>query len=115
MHLQLASGRYCPTKGEDGSKHPVVFASRTLSRAEQNYAQIEREGLAVVFGVPHLHKYLYGIHFTLVSDHKMLLTLFNEKMGCPLYRVRVSKDSAMGPQVIWLPVYFQAPARSYEC
>ena len=68
-------------QGQDGSEHPVVFASRTLSRAEQNHAQIKREGLAVVFGVTNLNEYLYGIHFMLVSDHKPLLTLFNEKMG----------------------------------
>lgn len=36
---------------QDGKERPVAFASRTLSTAEQNYAQIEREGLAVVFGV----------------------------------------------------------------
>ena len=30
--------------------HPVQFASRTLNSAEQNYSQIEREGLSVLFG-----------------------------------------------------------------
>ena len=35
----------------NGTKRPIAFASRTLSMAEQNYAQLEKEGLGLVFGV----------------------------------------------------------------
>ena len=38
-------------KMDDGSERPVCFASRTLSAAEQKYAEIEREALSLVWGV----------------------------------------------------------------
>ncbi len=59
------------------------FAYRTLTAAEKYYSQIEREGLACVFGVEKFHSYLYGHKYVLATDHKPLLTLFNEKRAVP--------------------------------
>ena len=36
---------------DDNSEKPVAYASRTLTKSEMAYAQIERAGLALVFGV----------------------------------------------------------------
>ena len=63
---------------KDGSEKPIYFPSRALSKAERNYAQIECEGLAVIFGVSKFHKYIYGQEFTIITDHKLLLGLFKE-------------------------------------
>ncbi|KAL7853111.1 hypothetical protein SRHO_G00188960 [Serrasalmus rhombeus] len=67
----------------DGSERPIGFVSRTLSAAEKNYSQLDKEGLAVVFGVTKFHKYLYGRQFVIVTDHKPLISLFSEMRAIP--------------------------------
>ena len=76
----------------DISDKPVAFASRTLAPAERNYAQIEREGLAIIFGVTKFHKYVYGRDFVIQSDNRPLLGLLKQdKMISPLESARIQR------------------------
>ena len=68
----------------DGSERPVGYVSRTLAPSEAKYSQIEKEGLACIFGVKKFHAYLYGHHFTLYTDHLPLKSLFKEHSNIPL-------------------------------
>lgn len=62
----------------DGSERPIGYASRSLSASQRNYSQLEKEALALVFGVQRFHAYLFGHHFELVTDHQPLLALLHQ-------------------------------------
>lgn len=51
---------------------PVALASKTLSGPETRYSNIEREMLAVVFGLEKFHHYVWGQAVTIQTDHKPL-------------------------------------------
>ncbi|UYV73747.1 hypothetical protein LAZ67_11000696, partial [Cordylochernes scorpioides] len=67
----------------EGQERPIMFASRTLSEAEQNYSQIEKEALAIIYGVTKFHQFIYGRKFILITDHKPLVTILGSRSGIP--------------------------------
>ncbi len=54
---------------------PVAYASRSLSDAERRYAQIEKEMLAIAFGLEKFHHYTFGRHVKVITDHKPLVSI----------------------------------------
>lgn len=60
-------------QAHDGVLHPVAYASRRLLQREVAYATVEREGLALIWGIQKFHTYLYGRPFVLETDHQPLL------------------------------------------
>ena len=67
----------------DGGERPIAYASRTLTQSKKGYVQLEKEVLSLVFGIKKFHQFLYGRRFTLVTDHKPLLTILGPKRGLP--------------------------------
>ena len=67
---------------------PIAFASRTLTDAEKNYAMIELECQAVIFGLTKFHNYLYGRKFKVVTDHKPLTYIFLKQLDKAPKRLR---------------------------
>jgi hypothetical protein len=59
----------------DGVLHPVSFASRKLLDRETRYSTIERECLAIVWAITKFSKFLWGVEFTLQTDHRPLVYL----------------------------------------
>ena len=60
---------------------PVAYASRTLTETEKRYAQIEKEMLAVSFGLEKFHHYTYGRHVSVDTDHKPLVVIVTKPLS----------------------------------
>ena len=56
----------------EGKRALISAASRTLSAAEKNYGVVEREALAVVYGIQYFRSYLFGKTFLVITDHQCL-------------------------------------------
>ena len=77
---------------EDHSEKPIAFASRSLSPAEKNYSQLDKEALAILFGVKKFHQYVYGRQFVIQTDHKPLERVLNpDKMTPPMAAARIQR------------------------
>ena len=62
---------------------PVAYGSRTLSSCEQRYANIERELLAITWGVQKFHTYvhIYGRKVIVEADHKPLQAITRKPLN----------------------------------
>ncbi|GFS43630.1 transposon Tf2-9 polyprotein [Nephila pilipes] len=59
---------------------PASFVSRSLTNSEKNYAQIEKELLAIVFSFEKYHNFVYGRKVAIQSDHKPLMAIVKKPM-----------------------------------
>ena len=68
----------------NGIEKPIAHASKTLTETQRRYSQIEREALAIIFGVKKFHQFLFGRKFCLVTDHKPLVSIFSPDKHFPV-------------------------------
>lgn len=65
------------------SERPIAYASRSLTDAERNYSQLDREALAIIFSVDHFFQYLFGRKFSLLTDNQPLIRIFHQHAQLP--------------------------------
>ncbi|XP_049276119.1 uncharacterized protein K02A2.6-like [Rhipicephalus sanguineus] len=68
---------------DSGAERPIAFASRSLAPTERNYSHIDKEVLALMFGVTKFRQYLWGREFEAITDHKPLLGLLSPDKRVP--------------------------------
>ena len=94
---------------DDGQEHPIVYASRTLTPAEQGYSQLEKENLAIVFGVKKFHNYIYGQQFShRFRSPATILFVQSSKSNFPYC---ICKNTALGTYTQCLPVHYLSESR----
>ena len=74
----------------DGWK-PNAFASRFLNSCEERYRVNELELLGVVWPIEYFENYLYGNNFTVITDHRALLSIMKENRWNKSYNSRLPR------------------------
>ena len=64
---------------QDEKEVVIAYSSRHLNAAERNYSAIEREALAIVYGIKRYRHYLQDEQFEIISDHRPLQWLETHK------------------------------------
>ena len=78
---------------QDG--HPVASAFRSPTPAEQNYAQIEKELLGIVFGAERFNQFIYGFDTAVHTNHKPLVATVKKPLH--LLSPRPAHDASPSP------------------
>ena len=74
----------------DGWK-PISFASQFLNSTEERYSVNVLELLGIVWSIDYFKYYLYGKNFTVVTDHRALLSILKEHRSNKSYNRRLSR------------------------
>ena len=66
---------------------PIYYASCPLTSTQSRYPQIDREALSIYWAIKRFHLFVYGTEFKVITDHKPLVSLFNNPSSKPSARI----------------------------
>ena len=66
-------------KYPDETEKPIAYASRTLTKNEINYSQVDKEGASIIFALKKFNQYSLGNNFTLTTDNNAIKNIFDPK------------------------------------
>ena len=58
----------------------VCYASRALTKTEQNYQNLKQEAVGTIWGMEKFYYFLYGKEFTLETDQKPFVSIYKKHM-----------------------------------
>lgn len=71
-------------KYKDGTEKPIAYASRKIAKSELNRKILDKEAMAIVFGVKRFYQFVFGRKFILRTDNKALELILGPRKGIPL-------------------------------
>ena len=74
---KVGLGAILSQRQDDGTVHPIAYASRSLNTHERNYGISELETLGLVWAVRYFRPYLLGYPCTVYTDHAACLSILN--------------------------------------
>ena len=77
---------------------PIDHASRALTETESRYSPIERESLALSWGMEQFRYYLVGSNFATWTDHEPLLAIYNNMQKRTSKRISRHRDQVQDLQ-----------------
>ena len=106
---------------DDGQNKAVPYSSRSL-----RYAQVEKEALTATWASERFSYYVTGLHFTLQTDHKPLISLLGNKSSDELtpriQRIRMrlmgfdySVEYIPGKYIYTADALSRAPISNVQC
>uniref|UniRef100_A0A0G4HKD4 Reverse transcriptase domain-containing protein n=1 Tax=Chromera velia CCMP2878 TaxID=1169474 RepID=A0A0G4HKD4_9ALVE len=78
-----AIGAVLGQTNEERNEKVVAYASRMMTDFEKKWGITEREALSLVYAVDTFKPYLYGKKFTVITDHKALQHIHDQKDSQP--------------------------------
>jgi hypothetical protein len=58
---------------QDDKEVVIAYSSKHLNAAERNFSAIEREALAMVYGIKRYYHYLQDDQFEIICDHRPMV------------------------------------------
>ena len=62
---------------------PIAYFSKKLNPCEKRYSTTDKEALGITLACRQFHHFLWGTHFTIITDHQPLTSIFKRKTKCP--------------------------------
>ncbi|XP_048481264.1 uncharacterized protein K02A2.6-like isoform X1 [Plutella xylostella] len=70
-------------RDHNGMVQPIAYASKKLNDVEKKYATIDKEAMAVIFGITKFYNFIYGREFELETDNAALVRIFGPTKSIP--------------------------------
>ncbi|KZS18242.1 Uncharacterized protein APZ42_015657 [Daphnia magna] len=67
------------SQSKEGKEFPLAYASRLLSKSDMNYSIIEKECLALIWGLQKFRGFMWGCKIIIITDHEALCWLRTKK------------------------------------